>query len=141
MSVQQLQKALPLGNLAREMKVSLTAAQIKALHTTPITLVPAPGTGAVISVDEIVGKVNFATTAYTGANAMEFRYTDGSGAKVTGDGASAWIDSASTTDVKTIAAAVTPVENAAVVVAVPTANPAAGDSIITLSILYRIVSI
>lgn len=122
-------------------RVTLTSAQIKALNTTPITLVAAPGAGVYVSVDEIVATLNFGTTPYTGANAMEFRYTNGSGAKVTGDAASAWIDSASSAAVKVIAAAVTPVANAAVVASVPTANPAAGDSTISLDIYYRLVTI
>ncbi|HEX4775082.1 MAG TPA: hypothetical protein VH234_06215 [Candidatus Saccharimonadales bacterium] len=126
--------------IAQRTRVTLTSAQILALHGTPITLVAAPPAGKVISVDEIVGKLTFKSTQYTGANAVEFRYTDGSGAKVTGDAASAWLDGSVTAYVKTIAAAVTPI-NAAVVAAVPSANPAAGDSTVTFDVLYRIVTL
>ena len=132
-------EAIP--GIAQRTRVVLTPTQVKALNTTPITLIPAPGANKFISVDEILGLVDFNTAAYTGANAMEFRYTNASGAKVTGDAASAWLDSGSATAVKTIAAAVTPVVNAPVVVDVPTANPAAGDSNVVLDILYRVVSL
>lgn len=127
--------------VAQRARVTLTSAQILALNTTPVQLIAAPGAGKYISVDEVVGFLRFGTTQYTGANAVEFRYTNGSGAKVTGDAASAWLDGASSAAVKTIAAAVTPVANAAVVAAVPTANPAAGDSVVVLDILYRTVNI
>lgn len=126
--------------IAQRKRITLTAAQIKLLNSTPITLISAPPTGKVISVDEIVGKLNFVSAQYTGSNAIEFRYTDGSGSKVTGDAASAWLDGAATAYVKTIAAAVTPV-NAAVVAAIPSANPAVGDSTVTFDILYRIVTL
>lgn len=120
-------------------KVVLTAAQIKALNSTPITIVAAPGAGKVISVDEIQATMNFGTTQFTGANAVEVRYTDGSGQKVTGDLAAAWLNNASTRTDKAIGSAVTTaVANAAVVVAVPSANPGAGDGTVTLDVLYRV---
>jgi hypothetical protein len=122
-------------------KVTLSSAQILALHTTPIALVAAPGSGKYISVDEIVATMNFGAAQYTGSNAVEFRYTNGSGAKVTGDAASAWLDLGSTSAVKVIAAAVTPVANAAIVAAVPTADPGAGDGTVTLDVSYRIVTL
>lgn len=133
-------KYLGMDNLAKEATIVLTSAQVLALNSTPITLVPAPGAGKYISVDEVVATVNFNSVAYTGANAVEVRYTDGSGSKVTGDLAAAWLNSASTAGVKSVAAAVTPLANAAVVAAVPSANPAAGNSTVKVSVLYRIVT-
>lgn len=125
--------------LAQRAQVTLTAAQIKALFTTPQVLVAAPGAGFYISIDEIVATLNYGTIQFTGANAVEFRYTDGSGSKVTGDAASAWLNGAATAGVKTVSAAVTPLANAAVVAAVPSGNPAAGDSTVKFDVLYRIV--
>jgi hypothetical protein len=134
-------KPAQIPGIAQRRRITLTSAQILALNTTAITLIPAPGSGKVISVDEIIGKITYVSSAYTGANAMEFRYTNASGAKVTGDAAAAWINSSATAYVKAIAAAVTPVANAAIVASVPTANPAAGDSTITFDILYRVVTL
>lgn len=128
--------------VAERRTVTLTAAQVKALFTTPITLVPAPGLKKYISVDEIVAKVaSTSFVAYTGANAVELRYTDASGAKVTGDLAAAWLNNATDRVDKSVAAAVTAVVNAPVVVAVPTANPGAGTGVVTFDILYRVVNI
>lgn len=121
--------------------VVLSSAQILDLHDTPIALVPAPGAGKYVEVLEIVGKSIVGETAYTGSNALEFRYTDGSGTKVTGDLASTFINVASGTQVaKAIGAAAVLTANAPVVAVVPVANPAAGDGVITLYVSYRIIS-
>jgi hypothetical protein len=128
--------------VAQRARVTLTSAQILALHGTPVAILPAPGANKYQLVQEVVAKLNFGTTQYTGANAMEIRYTDGSGVKVTGDIASAFLDAGANRVDRAVSAAVAvAVANAAVVAVVPTANPAAGDSTITLDILYRTVSI
>jgi hypothetical protein len=128
-------------SVQKQFRVTLTAAQVKALFTTPQTLIAAPGAGKYLTLDEIFGYVSFGTVAFTGANAVEVRYTNGSGAKVSGDLAAAWLNSSANTAVKGIAAAVTPVANAGIVVAVPTANPGAGDSTVTFEGTYRIVTL
>lgn len=123
-------------------RITLTSAQILALFTTPITIIDAPGAGKSISVDEVMALAPASgSVAYTGANAVEMRYTNASGAKVTGDLAAAWLNSVTGRVDKAIAAAVTAVVNAPVVICVPTANPGAGNGTITLDILYRVVSL
>ena len=130
-------------DVARTTSVTVATAAVLLLHTTPVALVAAPGAGKVILIDEITAKLVFNSVAYTGSNALEFRYTDGSGAKVTADIASSFINSASGTNyatVKSVVTALTPVANAAVVVAVPTADPGAGNSAIVFTVKYRIVT-
>jgi hypothetical protein len=139
----QLATARLSEDVARTTQVTLPTAAVLLLHTTPYTLVAAPGAGKVILVDEITAKLVFNSIAYTGSNALEFRFTDGSGAKVSADLASSFINSASGTNyatVKSVVTALTPVANAAVVVAVPTADPAAGNSAIVFSVKYRVVT-
>lgn len=130
-------------SVATRRRVTLTAAQVKALYTTPQVLVPAPGAGKVVSVDEIVCSLKYSTAVFTGSNAVEFRYTDGSGAKVSGDAAYAWLNGSADAPAKVIAAAVTPVANAAVVAAVPSANPGGSTaaSTVTFDVLYRVVNL
>lgn len=130
--------------------ITLTSAQILALNTTPIKLIPAPNTlttaggiASVIIVEGITVKNTFNSIAYTGINNLEFRYTDGSGVKVTADIASTFINSASTAynHVAGIITSFTPATNAPIVVVVPTANPGAGNGNLTFLIKYRIISI
>ena len=125
-------------------QVTLTPTQLKAMHTTPIALVPAQGAGTVIEVVSIHGKLVFGTAAYTGNNAMEFRQTDGSGVKLSADLPYAtFVQAASGTTYglsKSLGTAVIPVANAALVAVTPSANWAAGDSPIVLTVLYRVIT-
>lgn len=135
-------KPRSIPGIAQRVRVTLSSAQILALNSTPVSLIGAPGANKYISVDEIIAKNTFNSVAYTGANALEVRYTDGSGVKVTGDLAAAFINAASTRVDKAVGAAVAvAVANAAVVAAVPSANPGAGNGTITFDILYRVVGI
>lgn len=130
--------------------VTLSPTQIKALFTTPITLVPAFGTNSsnvginyVYIVEGITARLYYGGTTYTGANNLEFRYTDATGTKVTADMAAAFINSAANTfdHVVGIVTEFTPVYNAPIIVCVPTANPATGNSKITFVVKYRVVAI
>lgn len=127
--------------LHRVQRFTLTSAQILALNTTPITLIPA-FIQSVIIVEWIAARLNFNTTAYTGNNALEFRYTNATGQKVTADMPNAFINSASTdyNFASIVQTQFTPVFNTPVVVRVPTANPGAGNSTIDLVIKYRVVT-
>lgn len=125
-----------------EVTVSLTAAQIKAIHTTPITAVAAPGAGKYISVDEIRWNMTYGSIAFTGSNNLEFRYTDGSGAKVSADLAAATLNAAANAirSIKPVTTELTPVLNAAVVIVAPVADPGAGNSTATVTIRYHVVT-
>jgi hypothetical protein len=139
---------IPIAGLAseilRKQSTTLTSTQILALNTTAISIVPAGGADTIIVVDKIVAVLDYGTIAYTGGNALEFRYTNSSGVKVATDLAAASFlnltaDAFATSggvEAQAIAAA-----NAAVVVWVPTANPAAGNSTLDLHVYYRIVSV
>lgn len=132
---------------------TLSSTQVKALKDTPIILVPAPvpanlgGSGsatpkAVSIVTGITARLAYGGTAYTGANALEFRYTGAAGAKVTADISTTFLN-ASASAYSHVAGVVTelvPVGNAPIVVCVPTANPGAGNSPITFAVYYRVVA-
>jgi hypothetical protein len=45
--------------------VTLTSAQLKALNTTPVQIIPAPGAGKVIALLGGFAQYNFGTVAYT----------------------------------------------------------------------------
>ena len=120
--------------------ITLTSAQVLALNATPVTVIPAPATGKFIDVSSYNFRVNFNSVQYTGANNIEMRFTNGSGTKVGSDIPAASLNAASTaasyyqgTDA---AGAIT--LNAPVVLSVPTANPAAGNSTVTIEIFYSV---
>jgi hypothetical protein len=118
--------------------IVLTPTQVKALFSTPITLVPAYGAGTFIEVQNISAKLTYGSAQYAGANNLEFRYTDGSGVKVTSDITAAWLNSAATAYYSAPSAAGVAAANAPVVVAVPTANPTTGDSPVTLEVWFTV---
>lgn len=131
-------------------KVVLTSADILDLNATPVTLVPAFGrvaaarvTNSVIIVEGITARLYFGGTAYTGAQNLEFRYTNGAGIKVTADLASTFINSGADAygHVAGIVTAFAPVANAPIVVRVPTASPATGNGTIVFSVKYRVVTL
>lgn len=126
-----------------QVSVTLTAAQVKALFTTPITLIAAPGSGKVILVNRVTFVSTFVTTAYAGANNLEFRYTNAAGSKVSADIAAATLNFASGTKFSTVAGVTTeliPIANAIIVVCIPTADPTLGDSPVTINVDYTVVS-
>lgn len=130
-------------DVARTVSVTVPTASVLTLNSTPVTLIAAPGAGKITLVDEVTCKLVFNSVAYTGSNALEFRYTNGSGAKVTADLSSSFLNSASGTNyatVKSVVTALTPVANAAIVLFVPSANPGAGDSDLVFTIKYRVVT-
>jgi hypothetical protein len=124
-------------------QVNVPTASVLTLKDTPVVLVAAPGTGQLLVIEEIIAKLVFNSVAYTGANALEFRYTNGAGAKVSADIAAAFINTASGTGLAMVGgidSSLAFVLNAAVVVAVPVANPAAGDSDILFTVTYHVVT-
>lgn len=130
------------GVVRQTVVVTLTAAQIIAMGTTPVSLIAAPGASKCIIVDNISFKMVTTATAFTGGGAVEFRYTDASGTKVTADVAAAVITAAagtSFTNVRGIEASLTGIVNAAIVVRNGTAAFAAGTGTATLTIDYHIV--
>ena len=123
-------------------KISIPAADVKLLHTTPITLVASKGTGTIINVHRIAFASTFNANAYTGANNLEFRYTNASGAKVTADIAAAVLNFASGTQYNLVAGVTTALVQVAaspIIVCVPVADPAAGDSIVKLYVEYSVL--
>jgi len=90
----------------------------------------------------IVASVDYNTTAYATNTTLEFRYTNGSGTKVTADAAAllnATADKA--VSVKSVVTEVANTLNAPVVVRTATGNPTAGNSPVKVKVEYRVHSI
>ena len=130
--------------LSRTVKVTLSSADILAMNPTPVSLIAAPGTGKIIIVEGILFKMVRTGTAYANGGAVEFRYTDASGAKVTADVAAAVVTTGGAgtayAHVAGIEASITPVANAAIVVTNATAAFISGTGTATVTLYYRILT-
>lgn len=132
----------PIG-VAAEVRVSLSSAQILALSATPVTLIPAPGAGKIIIVESIALQMTTTSTQYANGGALEFRYTNASGAKVSADIAAAVVTAAagtSYTSVAGVTTSLTNVVNSPVVVNNATAAFITGTGTGIFNIKYRVVA-
>lgn len=131
------------GNSLRATKVGLTAAEVKALNTTPQTLVTAPGAAKFIQIVKIVAYLEYSTAAFTGSNNLEFRETNGSGTKISADLTYAFLNGSASAivEISGIEAQTTRILNAPIVVAVPTADPGGASALssLTFTIIYRVI--
>lgn len=126
--------------------VALTAAQVKALNTTPIVLIAAPGAGAYIIVREVIASIVFNSAAYAcNASGAALKYkSDASGASVGISLTQAFIQAASGTvaaHVRGSATALAPDVNQPVVIQAVSTDPTTGDSVINLRVYYQVVPV
>ena len=120
----------------------ITSAQVLTSFTTPIELVPAPWAWKAIRVESIIATVDYNSAAYATNTTLEARYTNWSGTKVSAD--IAWLLTATAdkyVSVGGLEAELVLTANAPVVVRTATGNPATGNSPITVTVNYRIVSL
>ena len=124
-------------------QVSLTATQIKALNATPVTLIAAAGAGTVIAVRGVTLKMVTTATGYANGGALEFRYTDTAGAKVTADIAVGVVTAGagtSYTSVAGVTTSLTNVANAPIVIDNATAPFITGTGTAVVTIAYQILT-
>lgn len=124
---------------------TISSAQFLALNSAPVTLVAAPGDGKMTVVDRILFTMTRTATAYTSGGALEFRYTNGSGAKVSADIAASVVTTGGAgTEMNTVGGVVsslTPVENAAIVVTCASADFADGTGTATVVVIHRTLDV
>lgn len=106
--------------------VTITRAEILALNTTPKTIVPAAGAGLAVVVDSIQMFNDYNTVAFAFSGDLEFRYTDGSGAKAAESAPEvAFCEASADAYYLSRGANTSPVVNAPVVAYAATADPTA----------------
>lgn len=130
------------GAIVQTAVVPITSANFLALHTTPLSLVASPGSGKATKVLNISLKMTTTATQYTSGGALEFRYTDGSGTKVSADIAAAVVTTTagvSYTAVMGIEASLTMVTAAAIVVTAAAADFATGTGTAIANVVYTVI--
>lgn len=119
-------------------RVSLTAANLIAMYTTPVTLIAAPGAGKVIIVKRVYFVVTPTATQFTGGGVVSFKYA--SGADVTATVAAANVTGASATRVIRNAVDCATSANAALQITNATAVFATGTGTAKVDVDYEIVT-
>jgi hypothetical protein len=123
---------------------TITSAQLLALHTTDVALLPAPGAGLMWVVDEIHGFLDHGGTDYTVGlgDDLQFRYTNDAGALVVSTVDDAIIGNSGDIYFRRVGIDVEPVANAAVIATNIAATGAwtLGDGDLKWRILARLVA-
>jgi hypothetical protein len=150
--VGQLKFRQPIASAGGEISkiVTVTSAQVLALFTTPVTLVPAPGAGKYLSFERatITKPAGTAYTVGTGGD-ISVKYTNAAGLAVGGIAPAGFADQA-TAQTRQVAAYrgssggaapahITPVANSPLVLHQATANMTAGTSLLKVQVFYRIL--
>jgi hypothetical protein len=129
--------------VVREASITIASADVLKLNITPIEIVAAPGAGYAIEVISASARVIYNSAAYAtnttiqvesnGATTSQFRLLNGINQTISSHRSLGRYVSANTeTQI---------IENAALQVFVPSGNPTAGDSDITVYVTYRIIEL
>ena len=117
---------------------TLTSAEILALFTTPITLIPAQGANRVIAPIELVYQYNYGETAYdTNGEPINILFLGSN--KVYAIGDSEIEGSVSLIGIESPSGVL--VANTALSVQAQTANPTLGNGTLTITIYYRVITV
>ena len=129
----------------KEVTGTLTAAQINALNTTPITLIPAPGAGKLIIIDKSDWNLVLSGAFFTGASSVSVVY-GASGQIMVGVGNASFMSQGSSAEFTTAQASSTTGFPTSTTINQPaniTASAAIGGgagSVLTYRIRYRVVT-
>jgi len=136
------------GNVINSVRIKLSADEVRALFTTPQTLLAAPGPNKFIAIDQAVAYLDYSGGAFAGGNDLEIRATGITGTVLVEDGfASTFLNSVA--DAISIESGVsywgevTRLLDQPVIAWVPVADPtgAASTSTLTLILFYKVIKV
>lgn len=126
-------------NLAQYASVTLTAAQMAALFTTPVTIVAAPGANQAIVVTDMALDVSTGT-AYTGGGTVGFYYGSGTTLLIAAvNGTNAFFGTLGTTLYLSGGSSSPIITNAAINLGNLTAAFATGTETVTANVWYAVI--
>ena len=149
LTVAQMQTALGVNSgyaTVYYASITIPTASVLTLNATPLTIVAAPGAGLAIQVVAGTASMTYNTTAYATSGALNILSLGSSISQAT-LGANGFLFGTVTRNASfeiTKSATITDTQigvNTPLIVQVGTANPTAGDSDITVTVLYRILPI
>ena len=129
-------------------QVAITNAQTLLLNTNGVELIPAPGTGILIDVQDMVVEAIFAVAAFTGGSAISANYDTGTSAPATATIATTFLTSFSATQVIKVAGTLAVLAKTACVgkslrltaASTEFANASSGVSTLLVTVNYRLIS-
>lgn len=137
--------ASDVGGALPPAEVTLSSANILALHTTPITLVAAPGAGMVIEPISIRLRLNYNSVQYSLGNNLLVKYTNAAGEQITTTSAltSSFVNSPASAQFRSTfslqgTAAAALIENQPLTLSVVDAFTT-GNSTLTVVVIYQII--
>jgi hypothetical protein len=127
-------------------RIILTNAQLLALNTSPVTLIPAPGAGMMTTVRGYVLSLTFVTTALSGGGVPNIFYGSSSGqVAVAGSTISTTLGNTASvigsSNPPGSAGAPSLFTNLPIVLAQPDGDYTTGDSTATITLLYSMVTL
>jgi hypothetical protein len=124
--------------------LTITSAQVLALNSTPLTIVAAQGVGTAIEVISASVKIDFNTTAYATVTNLLISNSSSNTDQFRGGGVLASTVSTFKRFVLTDPTGATDtqiIENDSLIIHCASADPTAGDSDITVYVLYRVITL
>lgn len=133
------------SSILQQVTVAVTSAQIKAMKTTPVSILPAPGAGLRYVVVSAVGEMIYGTSTYVGGTLTNLYFNNSSGGSPTGTGWQTLITVTASTEqtlpVATTLTANTLTNNAPIVLTCTAADPTLGDGTMNITVTYYTVAV
>ena len=125
--------------LLRVAEVTLTSAQILALHTTPVSIIAAQGAGKVIVIDKVVGFIDYGAATYSlTTSTLNLDYKADASGNTAASLANAFVVSTANAYGIGLGTIGVPLANEPIVATLGSAATV-GDSPITLIVYYKVV--
>lgn len=132
------------NDLLQRVTVQVTSAQLKALHSTAVTLIAAPGAGKAILVNSMFANFVFGTVQYTGGGAIQLQYHGQATNLLISTIAAATIQAAANASLffgpASTASGIVVQTNTGIDIQAGTADFAAGDGVLNVTLEYKVVA-